>query len=99
MKKLILSLLFLATAGSLLLAQKTFNDTNAEKRTVSGFHGIEVSTGITLYLSECTAEEVAVSASKTEFRDKIVTKVENDILKIHYETKTGLSTGLVKART
>jgi hypothetical protein len=32
---------------------------------------------------------VAVSASKTEYRDKIITKVENGILKIHYQTQTG----------
>lgn len=73
----------------MLAAQKTFNDPNAEKRTVSNFHGIEVSTGIILYLSEGSTEDVAVSASKTAYRDKIVTKVENGILKIHYETKMG----------
>lgn len=89
MKKLFFSFLLLAATGGMLLAQKTFNDPNAEKRTVSSFHGIEVSTGITLYLSEGVTEEVAVSASKTEYRDKIITKVENGILKIHYETKTG----------
>lgn len=70
-------------------AQKTFNDPNAEKRTVGNFHGIEVGTGIELSLSSGSAEEVAVSAATSEFRDKIVTKVENGILKIHYETKTG----------
>ncbi|NOT52268.1 MAG: DUF2807 domain-containing protein [Chitinophagaceae bacterium] len=70
-------------------AQKIVNDANAEKRSVSGYTGIEVATGIKLYLSEGTTEEVAVSASKTEFRDKIMTKVENGILKIHYESKMG----------
>lgn len=70
-------------------AQKTFNDPNAVKRTVGNFHGIEVGTGIELTLSSGSAEEVAVSAATTEFRDKIVTKVENGILKIQYETKTG----------
>ena len=34
-------------------------------------------------------EEVAVSAATTEFRDKIVTKVENGILRIYYESQTG----------
>ncbi|MBI5856907.1 MAG: DUF2807 domain-containing protein [Sphingobacteriales bacterium] len=89
MKKFFLSLLVVVASGGMLLAQKTFNDPNAEIRNVSGFHGIDVSTGITLYLSEGNAEEVAVSASKTEYRDKIVTRVENGILKIHYETKSG----------
>lgn len=88
MKQLVLSLLLTATVCN-LLAQKTINDPNAEKRTVSGFHGIDVSTGIRLILTEGGTEEVAVSASKTEYRDKIITKVENGILKIQYETKTG----------
>lgn len=88
MKKLLFSLL-LAASGPLLFAQKTVNDPNAEKRSVGSFHGIEVGTGIALTLTQGGSEEVAVSASVTEYRDKIVTRVENGILKIHYETKTG----------
>ena len=89
MKKLLFSFLFVASASTLSFAQKTFNDLNAEKRTVGSFHGIEVSTGIELALTEGATEEVAVSAETIEFRDKIVTEVVNGILKIHYETKTG----------
>ena len=50
MKKLFAGLL----AGLLAMAttaQKTVNDPNAEKRSASGYHGIEVSGGIDLYLS------------------------------------------------
>lgn len=89
MKKILLSLLLLVGTGSFLIAQKTINDANAEKRNVSGFHGIDVATGIHLILTEGNMEEVAVSATTIEFRDRIVTKVENGILKIHYESKTG----------
>ena len=89
MRKLLLSFLVIAITSGLSLAQKTINDPNVEKRTVGSFHGIEVSTGIELTLTEGSTEEVAVSASKTEFRDKIVTEIKNGILKIHYETKTG----------
>lgn len=88
MKKIFLSFLLFAATGTALLAQKTFNDANAEKRSVAGFHGIQVSTGIRLVLIESITEEVAVSAATTEFRDKIITKVENGILKIYYEDKT-----------
>jgi len=88
MKKLFLSLL-LAAGFCNLLAQKTINDPNAEKRSVGSFHGIDVSTGIKLIITEGDTEEVAVSASKTEYRDKIVTKVENGILKIRYESQLG----------
>lgn len=89
MKKLVLSFLVLALAGLSLQAQKTANDPNAEKRAVGSFHGIDVGTGIELSLSAGSTEEVAVSANTTEHRDKIVTKVENGILKIHYENKLG----------
>jgi hypothetical protein len=89
MKKLFVSILFVSVANLALFAQKTVNDPNAEKRSVSGFHGIEVSTGIELTITRGNTEEVAVSASTTEYRDKIETRVENGILKIHYETKTG----------
>ena len=87
MKKLFLFLLATVAAFNLLLAQKTINDPNAEKRNVNGFHGVHVSTGIKLILTEGSTEDVAVSASKTEFRDKIITKVENGVLKIYYENK------------
>ncbi len=87
MKKLILSLLVSTIACTAILAQKTINDPNVEKRTVSGFHGIEVGTGIELIIVEGSVEELAVSAATAEFRDKIVAKVENGILKIYYESK------------
>lgn len=68
-------------------AQKTINDANAENRNVSGFHAIEVSGGIDLYLSQGD-EAVAVSAASTEHRDRIKTTVENGVLKIWYEWKS-----------
>jgi hypothetical protein len=89
MKKLLVCLL-LASSFYSLLAQKIINDPNVEKRSVSGFHGIDVATGIKLIITEGSSEEVAVSASKTEFRDKIVTEVQNGILRIYYDTKDGL---------
>jgi hypothetical protein len=89
MKKLFFFFLTLAISSGVVLAQKTINDPNAEKRNVSGFHGIDVGTGIELRITEGNAEEVAVSAATTEFRDKIVTKVENGILRIYYESKLG----------
>jgi len=87
MKKLFLSFLLFVTAVGAVMAQKTYDGANAEKRTVGSFHGISVATGIELVLTEGNTEEVAVAANTTEFRDKIVTKVENGILKIYYENK------------
>jgi Putative auto-transporter adhesin, head GIN domain len=88
MKKLFVSLLLIAPFYD-LLAQKIIQDINVEKRNVSSFHGVEVATGIKLILTEGSVEEVAVSASTTEYRDKIITEVKNGILQIHYETKFG----------
>jgi hypothetical protein len=87
MKKLVLCFLTLFVACT-AFAQTVINDLNAEKRTVTGFHGIDVGTGIRLILTGGNSEEVAVSAATAEFRDRIVTKVDNGILKIYYENKT-----------
>ena len=69
--------------GAAVYAQK-INDVNAEKRNVSGYHAVEVSGGIDLYLSEGD-ESVAVSAAETKHRDRIKTEVKNGVLKIWYE--------------
>ena len=71
-------------------AQKTINDANAEKRTVSSFHAIEVSNGIDLYLSQ-GSEAVAVSASETKFRDRIHVDVKDGVLKIWYENSSNFN--------
>lgn len=89
MKNIFLSFLLILVFNNFSFVQKAINDANAEKRTVASFHGIEVGTGIVLTLTKGNSEEVAVSASETQYRDKIVTEVVNGILKIHYETKTG----------
>jgi Putative auto-transporter adhesin, head GIN domain len=82
MKKLLLIITVLVFCTG-VQAQK-INDANAEKRNVSGYHAVEVSGGIDLYLSE-GEESVAVSASETKHRDRIKTEVNNGVLKIWYE--------------
>jgi Putative auto-transporter adhesin, head GIN domain len=82
MKKLLLILTVLVFCTG-IKAQK-INDANAEKRNVSGYHAVEVSGGIDLYLSE-GEESVAISASETKHRDRIKTEVKNGVLKIWYE--------------
>src|SRR5947207_7699774 len=88
MRKILVSVL-LAGFSIVAIAQKTINDPNAEKRNVSNFHGVEISGGIDLYLSQ-GEEAVAVSASEAKFRDKIRTEVKNGVLKIWYETNSNL---------
>jgi hypothetical protein len=89
MKKTFLMFSLFLGIITISFSQKVINDDNAQKRVVGSFHGIDVATGIELTLTKGASEEVAVSASETQFRDKIVTEVVNGILKIHYETKSG----------
>ncbi len=64
--------------------EKTARDKDAEKRDVKGFHAIEISGGIDLYLSQ-GEETVAISASDASVRDRIKTVVEDGVLKIFME--------------
>ena len=83
--------LLILIAGLLMLgaqAQKTvIHDANAELRPVKGYHGIEVSSAINLYLSQGDEETVAVSAPDTQLRDRIKTEVVDGVLKISLEGK------------
>jgi hypothetical protein len=84
MKRYLISVVLLIAGFTTIDAQKNIHDANAISRTVSSFHGIQVSAGIDLYLSQSNTEGLAVSASSTEYRDKIITEVENGVLKIYY---------------
>jgi Putative auto-transporter adhesin, head GIN domain len=84
------SLLILVAGLSTLAAtaQKTvIHDANAELRNAKGFHGIEVSSAINLYLSQGDSETVVVSAPDIKLRDRIVTEVEDGILHIRLSEK------------
>ncbi len=79
----------LVSIAMLSFAQsKVINDKNAQTRNVKGFHGIKVSGGIDLYLSQ-GPEAVAISANDLDVRDHIKTEVENGILKIYLESRDG----------
>lgn len=87
MKRIIFFLIGLLSLGPLLAQKTVINDPNAEVRSVKGYHGIEVSSAIDLYLSQGDQETVAVSAADIKWRDRIRTVVENGILKISLENK------------
>lgn len=86
MKKLagVLFTLVLVTSS---FAQKTINDANAEPRQLSGFHGIKISSAFDVYITQSNEEAVAVSASKSEYKEKIKTSVENGVLIIGFENE------------
>ena len=58
-----------------------------QTRQVSGFHGISVSSGVDLYLSQKNVEEVVVDADSEDL-DKIITEVEGGVLKIYMKKKS-----------
>jgi len=68
-------------------AQETvIHDPNAQLRpNLKGFHGIEVSNAINLYLSQGDNETVVVSAPDIKWRDRIRTEVRDGILHIYLE--------------
>jgi hypothetical protein len=81
MKQIILAVFAMS---AMITGYSQSDDGSKQTRQVSGFHGVEVSGGIDLYLSS-GPESVAVSASSSKVRDHIVTEVKNGILHIHLE--------------
>jgi hypothetical protein len=75
----------LAGLASFAQNPKVINDPNAQKRSVGDFHGIKVSGGIELYLSQGDEEAVAVSANDPELRDRLKTVVKDGILHIYLD--------------
>src|SRR5215203_684847 len=84
MKKI--QVMLMALVGTtILFAQKTINDPYAEPRNLTGFHAIKISNAFTVYISQGNEDAVAISASKAEYREKIITKVENGVLIIRFD--------------
>jgi hypothetical protein len=94
MKKIVFAILSIV---SVLAVNAQSGEKNLQTRQVSGFHGVEVSGGIDLYLSS-GPESVAISASSTEVRDHIVTEVVGGILRIHMESNWSNSLDNVKVK-
>ena len=83
--KNILSLFISAFIATAAFSQKTINDENAELRSLSGFHAINVSSAFDVYISQGNEEAVAISAASTEMKQRIKTSVENGVLIIRFE--------------
>lgn len=76
-----------------LVLQTTYTLAGSRQtRKVEGFHGISVSSGIDLYLSQKTTEEVIVEADSEDL-DKIITRVEGGILKIYIKEQSWFNFG------
>jgi hypothetical protein len=59
-----------------------------QTRSVGEFHGISVSSGIDLYLTQKNIQEVKVEADEEDM-DNLVTRVEGGMLKIYMKEKSG----------
>jgi hypothetical protein len=89
MKKLFFLAICALLTGNLRAQQTTIHDPNVELRDVKGFHAIEVSNGIDLYLSHGEQEQVAVTAKDNNWRDRIHTEVVDGVLKIFIKREDG----------
>ena len=85
MKTIKLITLILFCAG--LFQSASLYASSRQTRQVSGFHGISVSSGVDLYLSQKNVEEVVVDADSEDL-DKIITEVEGGVLKIYMKKKS-----------
>jgi hypothetical protein len=86
MKKMMVTAGFILAAIITMAQEKVVKDANAETRKVESFHGVSVSGAIELYVSQ-GPQAVAVSAASQEDVDKIITEVEDGILKIRFKDK------------
>ncbi|MBN8850980.1 MAG: hypothetical protein BGO55_29230 [Sphingobacteriales bacterium 50-39] len=87
MRKIIFLLAACIIMSAAMGQNTVINDPNAVKRQVADFHAIHVATGIHLYLTQGSEKGVAVSASQSEYRDRIQTEVKNGVLHIYYDTE------------
>ncbi len=85
MQKLAIFLFSFILITGLRSQKAIINDPNAVVRNVKGFHAIQVSNAIDLFLTQSDEEAVAVSARDTKYRDRIRTEVENGVLKIWFD--------------
>jgi Putative auto-transporter adhesin, head GIN domain len=81
MKKFILTMLAMI---SLYTGYSQNKDNNRETRNVPAFHGVDVSGGVDLYITNGPAS-VSVSAANSNIRSHMVTEVVNGNLQIHLE--------------
>jgi hypothetical protein len=85
MKKSVFFLAIMLLGGVICAQNGVINDPNAELRSVKDFHAIDISSAIDLYLNQSDSEAVAVSAKDIKTRDRIITTVENGVLRIRLE--------------
>lgn len=89
MKKIFILGIWALLAVNLRAQQNIIHDPNVQLRDIKGFHEIEVSNGIDLYLTQGDEEKVAVTAREIKWRDRIRTEVVDGVLKIFLGKEDG----------
>ncbi|MGV8092900.1 MAG: head GIN domain-containing protein [Mangrovibacterium sp.] len=90
-------LLLLIFTGITICANAAKEKTRSELRDVSAFRSIHVSSGIDLYLTQGKSQEVRVEA-ESDLIGKIITQVENGVLKISIRDKMNWNLGWNQTR-
>jgi hypothetical protein len=85
--KLISIILFFTASVQVFTLNAAQTKGDRQTRHISGFHGVSVSSGIDLYLTQKNSEVVVVEADADDL-DKIITTVEGGILKIYMKEKS-----------
>jgi len=85
--KLFTLFIFFASFFQAGIVRASQTDDGRQTRKITGFHGVSVSSGIDLFLTQKTVEEVYVEA-ESEDLDKIITEVEGGVLKIYIKEKS-----------
>jgi len=93
MKRIIIIVITWLAILPAMAQQTVINDPNAVLRDVKGFHGVNVSNAVDVYLSAGNQETVAVSAADVKWRDRIRTEVKDGILHIWLEKENWLKWG------
>ncbi|HEY8398973.1 MAG TPA: head GIN domain-containing protein [Flavihumibacter sp.] len=85
MKAYLIAVAVLLTGINARAQKFLINDKNAEMRTVAAFSSIEVSSAISLYISQGDEVGVAVSSNTKDATDRIRTEVKDGVLKIWFD--------------
>lgn len=97
MKRFLLAIAVL-TSSSLLFAQSTINDPNAEAREVKNFHSVRISNAFDVYITQGNEEGLAVSATDQKKTINIKTEVKDGELRISYDDDKKRSSGKMKLK-
>ena len=88
MKILFVSLFTIFSLASFAQNEVVMSDPNVRQRTLNeSFTAINVSDGVTLYLTQGNEEQIAISTSDAKYEERFKTTVKNGVLKIWYDNQ------------